>query len=110
MGITRPKLGDPSKLPGDRKPGKSGSKSFQKQRPPQSLDNKRTTNNNRNHASENGGKRSSATPDKVSWNVLDLKADNYFSCAVGRTRTNARYLLPTSDDVVSFLRDLTQAS
>lgn len=113
MGISRPKLNDTTKLPGDRKLGKSGSKSSQKQnyqRPPQSPDNKRTTNNNRNHASENGGKRSSTSPDKVSWNVLDLKADNYFSCAVGRTRTNARYLLPTSDDVVSFLRDLTQAS
>ncbi|GKF81331.1 hypothetical protein Tco_0239933, partial [Tanacetum coccineum] len=52
----------------------------------------------------------STSPDKVSWNVLDLKADNYFSCAVGRTRTNARYLVPTSDDVVSFLKDLTQAT
>ncbi|KVI02135.1 Glycosyl transferase, family 20 [Cynara cardunculus var. scolymus] len=111
MGIPRPKLNDGAKPkpPGDRKAGKSGWKSCQK-RPPQSPDNKRTSNNNRNYGSENGGKRSSTTPDKVSWNVLDLKADNYFSCAVGRTRTNARYLLPTSDDVVSFLKDLAQAS
>ena len=111
MGIPRPKLNDGAKPkpPGDRKSGKRGSKSCQK-RPPQSPDNKRTSNNNRNYGSENGGKRSSASPDKVSWNVLDLKADNYFSCAVGRTRTNARYLLPTSDDVVSFLKDLAQAT
>lgn len=110
MGIPRPKLNDSAKGPGDKKPGKSGSKSYQKQRAPQSPDNKRTTNNNRNNGFENGGKRSSVSADKVSWNVLDLKADNYFSCAVGRTRTNARYLLQSSDDVVSFLKDLTEAS
>ncbi|XP_062014716.1 alpha,alpha-trehalose-phosphate synthase [UDP-forming] 1-like [Rosa rugosa] len=29
--------------------------------------------------------------------VLDLKGDNYFSCAVGRKRSSARYLLNSSD-------------
>ncbi|PWA69921.1 glycosyl transferase, family 20, Trehalose-phosphatase, HAD-like domain protein [Artemisia annua] len=110
MGMPRPKLNDAIKPSGDRKPGKGGPNKSSQKRPPQSPDNKRTANNNRNYTSENGGKRSSTSPDKVSWNVLDLKADNYFSCAVGRTRTNARYLLPTSDDVVSFLKDLTQAT
>ncbi|KAL8248105.1 hypothetical protein R6Q59_004973 [Mikania micrantha] len=110
MGIPRPKLNDAAKGPGDKKPGKSGSKSSQKQRASPSADNKQTTNNNRNNSFENGGKRSSVSADKVSWNVLDLKADNYFSCAVGRTRTNARYLLQSSDDVVSFFKELTQAS
>lgn len=104
MGIPRPKLNDVAKGPGDKRPGKSGPKSSQKP------DNKRTTNFNRSNGFENGGKRSNVSADKVSWSVLDLKADNYFSCAVGRTRTNARYLLQSSDDVVSFLRDLTQAT
>ncbi|TKY66366.1 Alpha,alpha-trehalose-phosphate synthase of UDP-forming 1 [Spatholobus suberectus] len=49
-------------------------------------------------------------PEKVSWNVLDLKKENYFSCAVGRTRTNARYTLDSPDDVVSFLKELADAS
>ncbi|PHT90106.1 Alpha,alpha-trehalose-phosphate synthase [UDP-forming] 1 [Capsicum annuum] len=38
--------------------------------------------------------------------VLDLKADNYFSCAVGRNCSEARYLLGSSADVVSLLKDL----
>ncbi|XP_047260184.1 LOW QUALITY PROTEIN: alpha,alpha-trehalose-phosphate synthase [UDP-forming] 1-like [Capsicum annuum] len=38
--------------------------------------------------------------------VLDLKADNYFSCAVGRSCSEARYLLGSSADVVSLLKDL----
>ncbi|PHT56149.1 hypothetical protein CQW23_04635 [Capsicum baccatum] len=37
--------------------------------------------------------------------VLDLKADNYFSCAVGRSCSEARYLLGSSADVVSLLKD-----
>ncbi|KAL3821279.1 hypothetical protein ACJIZ3_007184 [Penstemon smallii] len=44
------------------------------------------------------------------WNVLDLKKENYFSCAVGRTRTNARYLLNTPDDVVMFMKEIAEAS
>ncbi|KAK7318872.1 hypothetical protein RJT34_03579 [Clitoria ternatea] len=42
--------------------------------------------------------------------VLDLKGDNYFSCAVGRKRSSARYLLKSSDDVVNLLRDLADHS
>lgn len=42
--------------------------------------------------------------------VLDLKAENYFSCAVGRKRTNARYLLGSADDVVNLLKELVQCS
>ncbi|XP_054800270.1 alpha,alpha-trehalose-phosphate synthase [UDP-forming] 1-like [Prosopis cineraria] len=38
--------------------------------------------------------------------VLDLKGDNYFSCAVARKRSSARYILKTSDDVVQLLKDL----
>ncbi|XP_038705749.1 alpha,alpha-trehalose-phosphate synthase [UDP-forming] 1-like isoform X1 [Tripterygium wilfordii] len=40
--------------------------------------------------------------------VLDLKGDNYFSCAVARKRSSARYLLGSSDDVVSLLKELAQ--
>lgn len=50
----------------------------------------------------------------MSWHegssVLDLKGDNYFSCAVGRKRSNARYLLGSCDEVVSFLKELSAAA
>ncbi|KAM1959252.1 hypothetical protein FF1_004759 [Malus domestica] len=42
--------------------------------------------------------------------VLDLKGDNYFSCAVGRKRSSARYLLGSSDDVVTLLKELAEGS
>lgn len=52
--------------------------------------------------------------DRISLNegssVLDLKGDNYFSCAVSRKRSTARYLLKTSDDVVNLLSDLADHS
>lgn len=54
--------------------------------------------------------RRPAPPEKTSWNVLDLKKENYFSCAVGRHRTNARYTLGSPDDVVGFLMELADAS
>ncbi|CAI0475468.1 unnamed protein product, partial [Linum tenue] len=38
--------------------------------------------------------------------VLDLKGENYFSCAVSKKRTNARYLLRSSSDVVELLKEL----
>ncbi|KAL0305564.1 UNVERIFIED_CONTAM: Alpha,alpha-trehalose-phosphate synthase [UDP-forming] 1 [Sesamum radiatum] len=38
--------------------------------------------------------------------VLDLKGENYFSCAVGRKRSSARYLLGSSTEVVSLLKEL----
>uniref|UniRef100_A0A9I9CFE7 alpha,alpha-trehalose-phosphate synthase (UDP-forming) n=1 Tax=Cucumis melo TaxID=3656 RepID=A0A9I9CFE7_CUCME len=42
--------------------------------------------------------------------VLDLKGDNYFSCAVGRKRSNARYLIGSSDDVVTLVKELSECS
>ncbi|KAF7803248.1 alpha,alpha-trehalose-phosphate synthase [UDP-forming] 1-like [Senna tora] len=39
--------------------------------------------------------------------VLDLKGDNYFSCAVARKSSSARYLLKTSNNVVDLLKDLS---
>ncbi|KAL6567335.1 Trehalose-6-P synthase/phosphatase complex synthase subunit [Orobanche gracilis] len=38
--------------------------------------------------------------------VLDLKGENYFSCAVGRKRSSARYLLVSSGEVISLLNEL----
>ncbi|CAA0816356.1 trehalose-phosphatase/synthase 2 [Striga hermonthica] len=73
------------------------SKSYQQNDP--NSDRKSTSGNGKHSSTEN-----------TSWNVLDLKKENYFSCAVGRTRTNARYLLNTSDDVVAFLKELTEAA
>ncbi|XP_058092649.1 alpha,alpha-trehalose-phosphate synthase [UDP-forming] 1-like [Magnolia sinica] len=35
--------------------------------------------------------------------VLDLNSNNYFSCAVGRSHSKARYLMESSEDVVSLL-------
>ncbi|XP_021773908.1 alpha,alpha-trehalose-phosphate synthase [UDP-forming] 1-like [Chenopodium quinoa] len=63
----------------------------------------KTTNNG------NGGLSQKQSSEKTSWNVLDLKKDNYFSCAVGRTRTSARYTVGSSDEVVSFLTKLAEA-
>lgn len=42
--------------------------------------------------------------------VLDLKSDNYFSCAVGRKHSSARYLLGSSAEVVSLLKELAEFS
>ncbi|XP_078431248.1 trehalose-6-phosphate synthase isoform X2 [Wolffia australiana] len=38
--------------------------------------------------------------------VLDLNGENYFSCAVARKRSKARYLLDSADDVVAFIHKL----
>ncbi|KAM7492499.1 hypothetical protein LguiA_035420 [Lonicera macranthoides] len=124
---TRPKLNDPLKqLPWERRalklPGSSriGSKSSSSHNsktqrppplpPPRSLD-KRI--NSSHHICGNGHGHGHGRPvaEKVSsFNVLDLKGDNYFSCSTGRTRTEARYLLGTPDDAVAFFRELARAS
>ncbi|XP_021726939.1 alpha,alpha-trehalose-phosphate synthase [UDP-forming] 1-like [Chenopodium quinoa] len=57
----------------------------------------------------NGGFSQKQSSEKTIWNILDLKKDNYFSCAVGRTRTCARYTVGSSDEVVSFLTKLAEA-
>nr|XP_016490922.1 PREDICTED: alpha,alpha-trehalose-phosphate synthase [UDP-forming] 1-like [Nicotiana tabacum]XP_016490923.1 PREDICTED: alpha,alpha-trehalose-phosphate synthase [UDP-forming] 1-like [Nicotiana tabacum] len=106
IGIPRGKVSDALKVPGERRSApkvpssRTSSKSSQNRNRPVSNSEKKTSNG--------GGRRPS--PENVSWNVLDLKKENYFSCAVGRTRTNARYLLSTPDDVVAFLKELAEAS
>ncbi|XP_048321027.2 alpha,alpha-trehalose-phosphate synthase [UDP-forming] 1 [Ziziphus jujuba] len=109
ISISRSKVSDGLKSPGDRRSlklpaNRNGSKSSNS-KTQRSLPNpeKRTTNNS-------SGNTRRPSPEKISWNVLDLKVENYFSCAVGRHRTNARYLLGSSDDVVSFLKQLANAS
>ncbi|CAH1453338.1 unnamed protein product [Lactuca virosa] len=89
--------------------GRSGS---QKHTHELDLENKQNNNNDNdiNNVVENGNRQSSPFLSKLTWNLLDLERDNYFSCAVGKTRTKAHYLLPTSDDVVSLLKGLALAS
>nr|TKS06647.1 hypothetical protein D5086_0000121100 [Populus alba] len=41
--------------------------------------------------------------------VLDLKAENFFSCTVSRKQSDARYLLQSSDDVVTLLKELAES-
>ncbi|XP_027354182.1 alpha,alpha-trehalose-phosphate synthase [UDP-forming] 1-like isoform X2 [Abrus precatorius] len=87
-------------------PSKSGSKPSQNKAQRQVSNSDKKTNNNYVFSASR-----KPSPEKASsWNVLDLKKENYFSCAVGRTRTNARYTLDSSDDVVSFLKKLADAS
>ncbi|GLU17773.1 hypothetical protein SLE2022_341270 [Rubroshorea leprosula] len=110
--ITRSKPTDGSKLSGEKRTAlklpasrSGGSKPSQtKTQRPVPNSEKRSNNNH----SWSTVRRPS--PENISWNVLDLKGDNYFSCAVGRTRTGARYLLQSPDDVVSFLERLANAS
>jgi len=41
--------------------------------------------------------------------VLDLKGENYFSCAVGRKRSNARYSLASTEEVVTFIKSMARS-
>ncbi|KAG0570209.1 hypothetical protein KC19_6G144100 [Ceratodon purpureus] len=41
--------------------------------------------------------------------IIDVSKDTYFSCAVGRKRSTARYSLPSSDEVVLFFKALADA-
>lgn len=115
MGLPRSKVtADTVKSPAEKKPSlkilassKNGQKSSQNkaQKPVSNSDQKKS-----NNQICNAPRRPAPAPEKISWNVLDLKKENYFSCAVGRTRTNARYTLGSPDDVVSLLMELADAS
>ncbi|CAI9290848.1 unnamed protein product [Lactuca saligna] len=109
ISIPRLILSDTTNPFGSRMFGRSGS---QKHTREPDLENKQNNNNDSdiNNVVENGNRQSSPFLNKLTWNLLDLERDNYFSCAVGKTRTKARYILPTSDDVVSLLKGLAQAS
>lgn len=112
INIPRLILSDTTNPFGARKFGGSESKSSQMHTDQQRPKNKQNGNNNNDNDNvvKNGGKQSSLFPHKLTWNVLDLERDNYFSCAVAKTHTKAHYLLPTSDEVVSLLKGLARAS
>nr|XP_028944955.1 alpha,alpha-trehalose-phosphate synthase [UDP-forming] 1-like isoform X2 [Malus domestica] len=109
IGLPRTKISDGLK-PNERRSSlkapaiKGGSKSSQ------SKAQRLVPNSEKKNANHNTTNPRWPSPEKISWNVLDLKKENYYSCSVGRTRTNARYLLQSSDDVVSFLKELAGAS
>ena len=113
IGLPRAKTNDALKSSGERRPpsklqnSKSSSKSSQN-RSQRHLLNPEKKSNSINNGSQANGRRQSS--EKISWSVLDLKGENYFSCTVGRTRSNARYMLGSSDDVVSFLKELAEGA
>lgn len=107
IGMARTKGTDGLKLTGERRPSINVPLNRNGSKPPHNKGRSSSEKKTSNHNCANGRKPS---PEKIQWNVLDLKAENYFSCAVGRSRTNARYLLGSSDDVVTFLKKLVGAN
>ncbi|KAL5537739.1 hypothetical protein UlMin_044569 [Ulmus minor] len=106
--IPRGKTADGLKSQSERSPSKLGpNKNGAKSSPGKT---RPLPNSEKKSGNNNGGNARKPPQEKTSWNVLDLKVENYFSCAVGRPRTNARYLLGSSDDVVSFLKQLVGSS
>lgn len=112
--LQRSKLSDAAKFPNEKvspmkipsiKNGFKSANQSKGQRPISNSEKKTANNVNRT-----ARKCKSPLPEKISWNVLDLKKENYFSCAVGRTQTNARFTLPSSDEVAEFLKKLAHAS
>ncbi|KAK9267678.1 hypothetical protein L1049_010110 [Liquidambar formosana] len=106
----RTRVVDPIKTTALKLPAsKIGSKAFRgkSQRPLSTLEKRKI-----NHC--NGSGWQCTTHDRMSLqegsSVLDLNGDNYFSCAVGRKRSKARYLLGSSDDVVTLLKELAEFS
>ncbi|CAH9107546.1 unnamed protein product [Cuscuta europaea] len=103
MGVPRTKLGDAMKAGAERR----GAPKNSSNRTTKSASISEKATQNHHHPSGDGRRQ---PPENASWNVLDLKKENYFSCAVGRTRTDARYRMKTSGDVVKFITDLAAAS
>ncbi|KAL7087471.1 hypothetical protein ACP275_13G070000 [Erythranthe tilingii] len=69
----------------------------------------RSNSSRRSSGGSSSGSGRRSTQEETAWSVLDLKTENYFSCAVARTRTRARYLLNSSEDVVSFIKEIAAA-
>lgn len=105
LGLPRGKLTEAVKHSGERRQGTKVPSCRSNSSRPQG---KSQQNGGPSSDKKSSSKRSS--PENISWNVLDLKKENYYSVAVGRTRTNARYLLNTSDDVVTFLKELAETA
>ncbi|XP_031488309.1 alpha,alpha-trehalose-phosphate synthase [UDP-forming] 1-like isoform X3 [Nymphaea colorata] len=110
-GTTRGKVTEsvktlPEKRSMQKTPGKSGGKPMHgRTNKLSSFSEKRTSGSN--SGSCRGGHETAAWREGSS--VLDLKGENYFSCAVGRKRSAARYLLSSSEEVVSFLKEMAGA-
>ncbi|KAF3794514.1 Alphaalpha-trehalose-phosphate synthase UDP-forming 1 [Nymphaea thermarum] len=110
-GTTRGKVTEsvktlPEKRSMQKPPGKSGGKPMHgRTNKLSSFSEKRTSGSN--SGSCRGGHETAAWREGSS--VLDLKGENYFSCAVGRKRSAARYLLSSSEEVVSFLKEMAGA-
>lgn len=113
----RTKAVDGLKLPGERRPppklppskgcGSPKTSSHGKSHHQRSSSN----SHEKRHSNHNGGTPTQRQSlERTSWSVLDLNKEDYFSCAVGRTRTSARYMLGSSDDVASFLKRLAEAA
>lgn len=109
MGLPR-KMTDGQKLPSERRSSLKVPSNKNASKSAQSKTQRLLPNGEKKNANHSNGNPRWPSPEKTSWNVLDLKRENYYSCTVGRTRTNARYLLQSSDDVVSFLKELAGAS
>lgn len=99
-----------SSTPLDRKPNGRASNGRSNSRSSQS----RTPKTQQAAPERSSSSSHSSTSSSHDWregsSVLDLKGENYFSCAVGRKRSNARYLLNSSEEVVSFLKELATAT
>nr|CAD1834005.1 unnamed protein product [Ananas comosus var. bracteatus] len=94
----------------DRRTSGRSSNSRNNSRNSQSRTQRSQSGSERRNSFNHNSQRSSQ--ETVSWregsSVLDLKGENYFSCAVGRKRSNARHLLNSSDEVVCFLKKLAE--
>ncbi|XP_058751809.1 alpha,alpha-trehalose-phosphate synthase [UDP-forming] 1-like [Vicia villosa] len=90
----------PLKIPASSKNGAKSSSSSSSQNKGVSNSDQKKTNNQICSSPRR------PAPENTSRNVLDLKKENYFSCSVGRNRTNARYTLASPDHVVEFLTEL----
>lgn len=105
--MMRTKPADGPRLPGDRRSALKLQTSRNQSKPSQAKAQKSSSSTEKRSPCVGSNR---PVREKISWNVLDLRGDNYFSCSVGRTRTSARYVLSSSDDVVSFLKKLAFAS
>lgn len=117
LNSARTKTAEAVKAPAERRHGGKQTNSKNSSKTSHSKNQKPLLSSERKASSTNHNNSSNAwqsSQENMSWHegssVLDLKGDNYFSCAVGRKRSNARYLLNSSEDVVLFLRGLAMSS
>ncbi|KAL3691596.1 hypothetical protein R1sor_005247 [Riccia sorocarpa] len=88
---------------------KSASKAAARPKPHMHFPTERASYHERKQPNGGAGEASARADKQNVSSVLDLKAENYFSCAVGRKRSAARYSLPSSEDVVSFLKAIADS-